>query len=106
MSTTPLPMEIIRQPPITNLARHWGTDHGIANVAPVVPPVAPFPMEIIRQPPITNLARNWGLDPAIAYARSAWGVSTIVLRVEQENENVDIFTWNDDTSTCTLSSGL
>jgi len=64
MSATPLPMEIIRQLPITNLARHCGTDK-IADVAPV------------------------------------WGVRTIIMRVERENENsnADIFTRSDDTST-------
>ena len=35
MSTAPLPMEIIGQPPITDLARHCGTDLDIADVTPV-----------------------------------------------------------------------
>jgi len=54
----------------------------------------PLPMEIIRQPPITNLARHYGNDPGIADVAPEWGVRTIVMRVERENENsnVDIFT--------------
>jgi len=61
----------------------------------------PLPMEIIRQPPITNLARHYGSDPGIADVASVWGVRTIVVRVEREDEtsNADIFTRSDDTST-------
>jgi len=55
----------------------------------------PLPMEIIRQPPITDLARHWGTNPDVA---PVWGVRTIVMRVERENDH-DIFTQRDDTST-------
>jgi len=58
----------------------------------------PLPMEIIRQPPITNLARHWGTDSEIADVAPVWGVRTIVVRVEREND-VDVFTRSDDTST-------
>jgi hypothetical protein len=59
----------------------------------------PLPMEIIRQLPITNLARHWGTeDPGIADVAPVWGVRTIVVRVEREND-VDIFTRCEDTST-------
>ena len=50
-----------------------------------------LPMHLIGQPPISNLARHLSQEPNITDTE-VWDVRTIVLRVEREWSQDDIFT--------------